>query len=133
MEGKYILISGSASRFCPDEKLETAIKFVQRFTEEVLRRGGGIVVLAGGEESTKNEQGIPRIFDWVALREVERFVESTIEKPRPYALLVMSELAPESKIEDTNLQLLRNLEQRDVKGGVKTYQRGGAKLYQWTP
>ena len=25
IEGKYILISGSASRSCPDEKLETAI------------------------------------------------------------------------------------------------------------
>ena len=84
------------------------------FTEEVLRRGGGIVVLAGDEESAKNEQGTPLIFDWVALRIVERFAQSTIAKPRPYARAIMSDKAPESKIDDANLELLRNLEQRNV-------------------
>ena len=72
------------------------------------------MVLAGGEESTKNEQGTPLIFDWVAMREVERYAENTTEPPRSYARLVMSDDAPQSRIEDANLQLLRNLEQRNV-------------------
>ena len=114
MDGKYIWISGSASRSCPDDKLQPAIQFVESFTEEVLRQGGGIVVLAGGEESTKNEQGTPSIFDWVALREVERYAESTIKPPRCYAFIVMSDEGQESKIDKINLKLLRNLEQRGV-------------------
>ena len=114
MNGKFVLISGSASRDCPDDKLKVAIRFVGSFTEEVLRRGGGIVVLAGDEESARNEQGTPLIFDWVALRSVERFAQSTIAKPRRYARVVMSDQAPESKIDDANLKLLGNLEQRNV-------------------
>ena len=114
LEGKYILISGSASRFCEDGKLDVAIQFVRDFTSEVLVRGGGIVVLAGEEESTRDERGNPRIFDWVALREVQRHAERTTQEPRRLARLVMSEQAPESKIDDVNLDLLRRLEQRNV-------------------
>ena len=114
MDGKFILISGSASRSCPEDKLNTAVEFVESFTGEVLRRGGGIVVLAGDEESTKDEHGTPHIFDWVALREVGRYAESTTETPRRYSRVVMSDEAPESKIDDANLQLLANLEQRNV-------------------
>ena len=114
MNGKFVLIAGSASHTCPDHKLKVAIRFVGSFTEEVLRRGGGIVVLAGDEESARNEQGTPLIFDWVALRSVERFGQSTTANPRPYARVVMSDQAPESKIDDTNLKLLGNLEQRNV-------------------
>ena len=114
MDGKYILISGSASRTCPGDKLDAAIRFVAHFTAEVLNRGGGIVVLADGEESARNDEGTPLIFDWVALRAVAQFAERTTGKPRLYARVVMSDLAPESKIEDGNLHLLRNLEQRDV-------------------
>ena len=82
LNGKYILISGSASRFCDDDKLHVAIQFVRDFTSEVLVRGGGIVVLAGEEESTRDEYGNPRILDWVALREVQRFAERTTQEPR---------------------------------------------------
>ena len=80
----------------------------------MLVRGGGIVVLAGEEESTRDEHGNPRIFDWVALREVQRHTERTIQEPRRLAMVVMSEQAPESKIDDVNLDLLRRLEQRNV-------------------
>ena len=114
MDGKFVLISGSASRTCSDDRLDVAIRFVESFTEEVLKRGGGIVVLAGEEESAKNEQGTPLIFDWVALRAVQRFAESAVEKPRPYARVVMSDRAPDSRIDDANLKLLGNLEQRNV-------------------
>ena len=59
LDGKFVLISGSASRDCPNDRLETAIRFVTNFTEEVLTRGGGVVVLASEEESAKNERGHP--------------------------------------------------------------------------
>ena len=71
-------------------------------------------MLAGNEESTKDEHGVPHVFDWLVLREIEEYAQSTIEDPRPYARIVMSDEAPESKIEPANLRLLRNLEQRNV-------------------
>lgn len=114
MEGKYILISGSAGSSCPADSLDLAIRFVESFTEEVLRLGGGVVVLAGGEESTVDKRGVPRIFDWVVLRRVARYAESTTESPRTYARVIMSDEAPETKIDSRNLELLRNLEQRSV-------------------
>ena len=114
MDGNFVLIAGSASRTCPDDRLQAATRFVTRFTEEVLKRGGGIVVLAGAEESAKNAHGNPLIFDWVALRSVERFAQSTTTEPRPHARVVMSDQAPEIKIDDDNLKLLANLEQRNA-------------------
>lgn len=76
MNGKFILISGSTGRECPAEKLNLAIEFVQCFTGEVLRRGGGLVALAGNEDATKDEHGTPRIFDWVVLREIEQYAQT---------------------------------------------------------
>jgi len=57
---------------------------------------------------------VPHVFDWLALREVENYAETTTEDTRPYARVVMSDEAPESKIDADNLRLLRNLEQRNV-------------------
>ena len=114
MHGKFIMLSGSASPSCHADKLDIAFQFVRSFTGEVLRRGGGLVVLAGDEESTMDEHGAPHVFDWLALREVENYAETTTGDSRPYARVVMSDEAPESKIGDTNLRLLRNLEQRNV-------------------
>ena len=53
MDGKFIMISGSAGPSCPADKLLIASQFIRSFTGEVLRRGGGLVVLGGNEESTK--------------------------------------------------------------------------------
>ena len=114
MDGKFIMLSGSASSSCPVDKLLIVSQFVKSFTGEVLRRGGGMVLLAGDEESTKDEHGVPHVFDWLALREVENYAEITTEEPRPYARIVMSDEAPGSKIAPDNLRLLRNLEQRNI-------------------
>ena len=114
MNGKYMMVSGSAGRSCSAADLETAVSFVRSFTEEVLRRGGGFVVLAGAEASTVNESGTPRIFGWEILRVVAQYAETTIESPRRYARIVMSDDAAESKIDDINLRLLIALEQRNV-------------------
>ena len=114
MDGKFIMLSGSAGLSCPAHKLLAASQFIKSFTGEVLRRGGSLVVLAGDEEATRDDHGTSLIFDWLALREIERYAESTTEAPRPYARIVMSEEAPESKIDSANLRLLRNLQQRKV-------------------
>ena len=114
MKEKFILISGSAGLSRQPEKLDLAIEFVQCFTSEVLRRGGGLVVLAGAEESTKDQLGIPHIFDWVVLREVNQYARTTTDSPRCYAKVVMSDAATESKIDDTNLLTLKELQQRNV-------------------
>lgn len=114
MKEKFILISGSAGLSCQPEKLALAIEFVQCFTSEVLRRGGGLVVLAGAEESTKDQLGIPHIFDWVVLREINQHARTTTDNPRYYAKVVMSDAAAESKIDATNLLTLKELQQRNV-------------------
>ena len=82
MDGKFIMLSGSVGLSCPPDKLEIAFQFVRGFTGEVLRQGGGLVVLAGDEESTKDEHGAPHVFDWLVLREVENYAENTTEVPR---------------------------------------------------
>ena len=70
--------------------------------------------MQGMRKSTKDEHGVPHVFDWLALREVENYAEITTEEPRPYARIVMSDEAPGSKIAPDNLRLLRNLEQRNI-------------------
>ena len=114
MDGRFIFISGSAGLSCPADKLGVASQFIRIFTGEVLRLRGGIVVMAGGEEGNRDEDSAPRIFDWLALQEVERYAASTTEFPRLYAQVIMSDKARESKIDDAGLRLLRNLEQRNA-------------------
>lgn len=114
MQGKFVLISGSANGTCPQSKLEIAIDFVRCFTREVLRSGGGVVVLGSDERATENEHGVPRIFDWVALREVENYASSTTNPPRRLAKVVMSDDAREKRLTTQNLVTLRDLEQREA-------------------
>ena len=119
MKGRFVLISGSAAQSCPADKLDVASQFVRGFTGEVLSRGGAVVVLAGDEGSMEEDRDAPRVFDWLALQEVERHANSTTEYSRPYARVVMSDVAWESKIDDVGLRLLRNLEHRTA---VEIYQ-----------
>ena len=114
MKGKFILISGSASHSCPVEKLDRAIDFVQCFVTEVLRLGGGVVVLGSDESASLGSHDRPRIFDWVVLREVKRYVESTTKPPRTLAKLVMSDQAVETKFDDRNFEIFSKLAQRGV-------------------
>ena len=114
MQGKFVLISGSADAACPLPKLETAIDFVRCFARQVLDNDGGIVVLGTDERATQNEHGVPRIFDWVALREVENYASSTTRPQRRLAKVVMSDNAREKRLTIQNLETLRNLEQREV-------------------
>ena len=114
MRDRFILIYGSASYSCPETKLDRAIEFVKGFVSETLKRGGGLVVLGVDEASTEDPSGKPHTFDWIVLREVQRFVESTSEAPRICARIVMSDQAIETKFDDKNLTVLSKLEQRGV-------------------
>ena len=112
MKDKFILISGSASESCPEAKLDRAIEFVERLVGEILRRGGGLVILASDDSATLDSRGIPRVFAWVALRELQRYVETTASGPRICARIVMPAHAVESKLSDGNLHTLSGLQQR---------------------
>ena len=114
MNGKFILINGSASTSCTDTKLDQAVDFVEHVVGEILRRGGGLVTLASDDSATLDSRGVPRIFDWVVLREVERYVESTTEGPRKCARVVMADHIVANRLSEGNLRTLSNLQQRGV-------------------
>ena len=114
MKDKFILISGSASESCPEAKLDRAIEFVERLVGEILRRGGGLVILASDDSATLDSRGIPRVFAWVALRELQRYVEATASGPRICARIVMPGHAVASKLSDGHLHTLTGLQQRAV-------------------
>ena len=114
MKGKFILISGSASDSCTDTKLDLAVEFAEHLVGEILWRGGGLVILASDDSATLDSRGVPRIFDWVVLREVERYVESTTAGPRKCARVVMADHVVASRLSEGNLRTLSNLQQRGV-------------------
>lgn len=114
MNGRFILFAGSASKDCSPEALDLAIRFAQSLTREILDGGGGVVVLAGDEAGTKDDRGVPHIFDWVVLRAVERYAERTTKSPRTLVRIVMSDTAEAEKIDEANLGVLRNLLQREL-------------------
>ena len=114
MRGQFILLSGSASRSCPDDKLDQAMQFVEGLVQHALQAGGGVVVLLGNEDSAKGEDGKPRIFDWVILRAIESYAASTLGAPRTYARVIMSDDAWNRKMGQVNRQTLTNLQQRGV-------------------
>ena len=114
MEGKFILLSGTASRSCSEERLDLALSFVQSFVMEVLKVGGGMVVLASDEKRDEALDGRPRIFDWTVLRTIDEYVAITTEPVRTYARVVMSDHSWLSKLDDDNRGTLTRLQQRRV-------------------
>ena len=114
MNGKYVLLSGTASRDCPVPELDMATSFVQSFTAEVLRAGGGLVVLLGEENRTKGADGRPHIFDWTILRAIEEYVGVTTQAPRIHVRAVMADDAWQSRMDDGNRRTFSNLQQRGV-------------------
>ena len=114
MKGNFLLISGTASRSCPPEQLARGIQFIELLTAEVLRAGGGLVVLLGDENRTKGPDGNPRIFDWIIMRAIERYATNTIEPARTLAWVVMSDDAWDRKMDDNNRRIFTSLQQRGV-------------------
>ena len=114
MKGKFVLVSGSAGRSCSEQQLDLAVRFVQLFVAEVLKAGGGLVVLTGDENRTKGADGKPRIFDWTILRAIEEYAGVTTRAPRAYARVVMADDAWQSRMDDGNRRTFSNLQQRGV-------------------
>ena len=112
MNGKYILLSGAASRDCSAELLDRAIEFVEAVVAEILKSGGSLVVLLGDESQTRGPDGRPRIFDWVIMRGIQAYGEATTLPPRAYAYVVMADDAWQSKMDDANRRVLSTLQRR---------------------
>ena len=112
MKGKYILLSGTASRDCSTEVLDRAIEFVRAVVTEMLKAGGSFVVLLGDENRTIGTDGRPRIFDWVIMRAIQEYGEVTTLPSRTYAYVVMADDAWQSKMDDANRRVLSTLELR---------------------
>ena len=76
MEQRFFLIVGSADKCCDSTRLARATEFVRAVTEEILRSGNSVAVLAT-RESVRVEDGntVPLMFDWVVLRAVEDYLE----------------------------------------------------------
>lgn len=108
-KGMVVLVAGSASRDCSKSKLGVAHAFVRVFTSSVLNAGGGFVVFVSGEPVA--DDGMPLIFDWVILREIDQYVRGP-DAPQPARRLVSvvtSQKAWSSKMGDEHRQLLARL------------------------
>ena len=114
MKEKFILVSGTASLSSSPHKLDRAIEFIRCLVDEILRREGGLVLLAGDELRTQNLEGRPHIFDWIMLREIAKYIENTTEQPRKCVRFIMSDQSTRSQMNDENFRLLSSLEQKNV-------------------
>ena len=87
---------------------------MEELTTAILSAGGGLVVLLGNEDQTLGKDGKPRIFDWVIMRSIESYVETSISPSRTLAHVVMSDDAWERKMADRHRRTFTNLQQRGV-------------------
>jgi len=65
IRGLRVHVAGSAATDCEGELLGAAHEFLRAFGAEIVGRGGGLVLGAGGEP--RGESGQPCIFDWTVL------------------------------------------------------------------
>lgn len=72
------------------------------------------MLLLGDEDQTKGADGKPRIFDWVIMRSIESYAETSISPTRTLAHVVMSDDAWERKMADRHRRTITNLQQRGV-------------------
>jgi nucleoside phosphorylase len=108
-KGKFVLLAGSASRSCPKEKLNFAHAFVRYLTCKVLELGGGFVLFASAEPTTDDSSSTPLIFDWVVLREIDRYLVGDADLARPCVFVVTSQKAWSRKMTEAHRQLLARL------------------------
>lgn len=105
LRGDLILIAGSAATTASEEKLRRAHDFVKLLVQKILAEGGGLIVFAGGEPT--NENGLPLIFDWTILREIERLAPESFTTPR--IVIITSEKSRASKMDSAQRLLLAKL------------------------
>jgi hypothetical protein len=68
ISGLRVHITGSAACDCEHDLLRTAHEYIRSLSDEVIARGGGLVLGAGGEPI--GSAGLPCIFDWTALERI---------------------------------------------------------------
>lgn len=68
IDGLRVHLSGSASRECDGDLLRVAQRYVRALSEELITRGGGLVLGVGGDPV--GADGEPCLFDWTALEAV---------------------------------------------------------------
>ena len=107
MQQKFVLVAGSASNMCPAAKLEVAHAFAQALTRRVLEEGGGFALFASGEPTT--DGGIPLIFDWTVLREIDKYLIASGAPLRHCVVVVTSHKAWSTKMSEAHRQLLGRL------------------------
>ena len=112
MKGQFVLVSGSSSRTCSALLLSRAMGFIQVLVPEVLKAGGGFVLLLGDEEATKGSDGNARVFDWTILRAIEPYAEETLQPQRVYARVLMRDDAWKSRMNEGNQGTFNRLQQR---------------------
>lgn len=107
IQDQFLLIAGSASSSCPTFKLEVAHAFVQSLTRQVLEAGGGFVVFASGEPT--NQAGMPLMFDWIVIRELDNYLNLSSAPKRLCIVVVTSPKAWSNKLSEEQRQLLSKL------------------------
>ena len=119
MQPKYILIAGSAASDCPSEKLERAHEFVAMVTEEILRTGNGVTVLASQEPASND--AAPAIFDWTVLRSVAQFRDDSYgNADRVLARVITGADSFTKRFSAENAQLVQRLQE---KGAIQVHHK----------
>lgn len=116
MPPKYILIAGSADPDCPPEKLDRAHKFVAAVTEEIIKTGNGLVVLAAGEPTRgESDDAVPLIFDWAVLRTIARILDDSYgNADRILARVVTGADSDTKRFSPANTGLIQQLEAKNA-------------------
>ena len=112
MNGKLMLIVGSADKECPSENLETAISFARGVTAAIIETGNSVAVLAT-KEPTREEGGaeIPLTFDWEVLREIKKVTNNRgLEGKRILAKVFTGSDSLEKRLSEENTTLLQELQ-----------------------
>ena len=89
IQGRRVLIAGSASSACDPGRLAYAHELVRELVRRLALEGATFVVLVGGEPRTSSDQGgHAQIFDWTILSTLhEMALQGTLNIPSPAALV----------------------------------------------
>ena len=106
----FFLISGSISTSTEDSKIKIGLDFVSLLARAIVKSEGGLVVYLASEPVS--ESGLPLIFDWLVVREVEALfkLDSIIKCLK----IVTSQYAIKEKMSSEQRKLIYMLVANDV-------------------
>jgi hypothetical protein len=106
----FFLISGSISTSTDDSKIKIGLDFVALLARAIVKSEGGLVVYLASEPVS--ESGLPLIFDWLVVREVEAL--SKLDSIKKCLKIVTSQYAIREKMSSEQRQLINMLVSKDV-------------------